>query len=363
MSFGKIIKDLRKEANMTQEQLAEMLDISPQAISRWENGAAMPDISLLPMLSNIFGVTSDELLEINIEKNTRIIEEALSTAQQASHSGNFERAVEILQNAHRKYPRSYKIMERLANAIICVNSRKGIKDYSEVITLCENILENCTDSMIRYNALDLLGTAYGYEGKEEEMLKVAEQMPPFEFCREVFMLYHITKGEERLVQRQEYLSTLVTQLVETMSLISFHNGDDGKFIYSESDRIKILKQIVDIVDILYPECDYQYKAQYAEQACLLLINIYAKNNDEENTLYWIEKACDYIICFDTYDFEAEHTSPAFRGYSDGGWIPENGKNHSAEFLEYLSNSKFDVIRSHGLFKKVISRLKQIAVMP
>ena len=360
MPFGKIIKKLRLGANMTQEQLAEMLAISPQAISRWENGAAMPDISLLPMLSNIFGVTSDELLEINLERSNEKIEALLVDARQATYNGEFERALELLRGAYRQYPRSYAIMEKLANAIINVNSRKGIKEYDEAIRLCKNILENCTDSMIRYNALELLGTAYGYEGKEDKVLEVAEQMPPFEFCREAFMLYRVTRGEERLKERQEYLSALATQFAESMSLIAFHGNNAGKAVYSDDERIKILKQIVDIIDILYPDGDYEYKAQYAEQACCFLIDIYMKNKDRENALYWIEKACDYIICFDTYDFDETHTSLVFRGYSDGGWIPENGKNHSAEFLDYLSNTNFDDIRNDIRFENVVYCLEKTA---
>ena len=62
MTFGKTIKALRRKANMTQEKLAELLSISPQAISRWETDAAMPDISLLPPLANLFNVTTDFLL-------------------------------------------------------------------------------------------------------------------------------------------------------------------------------------------------------------------------------------------------------------------------------------------------------------
>ena len=62
MTFGQTIKSLRREANMTQENLAELLSISPQAVSRWETDVAMPDISLLPPLANLFNVTTDYLL-------------------------------------------------------------------------------------------------------------------------------------------------------------------------------------------------------------------------------------------------------------------------------------------------------------
>ena len=62
MSFGETIKTLRRNSNMTQEKLAEILSISPQAVSRWETNIAMPDISLLPPIANLFGVTTDFLL-------------------------------------------------------------------------------------------------------------------------------------------------------------------------------------------------------------------------------------------------------------------------------------------------------------
>ena len=62
MSFGQRIRELRRKNNMTQEELAELLSISSQAVSRWETDAAMPDISFLVPLANLFGTTTDELL-------------------------------------------------------------------------------------------------------------------------------------------------------------------------------------------------------------------------------------------------------------------------------------------------------------
>lgn len=62
MTLGNRITMLRKEKELKQDQLAEMLNISPQAISKWENNQTCPDISLLPQLAKILGVTVDELL-------------------------------------------------------------------------------------------------------------------------------------------------------------------------------------------------------------------------------------------------------------------------------------------------------------
>ena len=68
MSFGEVLKELRKEANMTQEQLAQRLAISPQAVSRWETGFAMPDISLIVPIAEVFEVSTDMLLRHHDEE-------------------------------------------------------------------------------------------------------------------------------------------------------------------------------------------------------------------------------------------------------------------------------------------------------
>lgn len=60
--IGKKITDLRKATNMTQMELADKLGISFQAVSNWERGNTMPDISKLPELAEIFGISVDELL-------------------------------------------------------------------------------------------------------------------------------------------------------------------------------------------------------------------------------------------------------------------------------------------------------------
>ena len=55
-SMGQIMKRLRKEHNLTQEELAEQLNISAPAVSKWENDTGMPDISQVVPLANLFGI-------------------------------------------------------------------------------------------------------------------------------------------------------------------------------------------------------------------------------------------------------------------------------------------------------------------
>ena len=68
MEPGKKIRQLRFKAGLTQEQLAEKLGIGAQAVSKWENAVAMPDITLLPLLAEIFGVSIDDLFDLTVEQ-------------------------------------------------------------------------------------------------------------------------------------------------------------------------------------------------------------------------------------------------------------------------------------------------------
>ena len=72
--IGRKISEFRKVSNMTQMELADRLNISFQAVSNWERGNSMPDISKLPELAELFGISIDELLGKKSELITNIIE-------------------------------------------------------------------------------------------------------------------------------------------------------------------------------------------------------------------------------------------------------------------------------------------------
>ena len=72
-TLGSRITEYRKKCNMTQEQLAEYMEVSPQAVSKWENDISCPDISALPKLADIFHITVDELLVGEKKQEVRML--------------------------------------------------------------------------------------------------------------------------------------------------------------------------------------------------------------------------------------------------------------------------------------------------
>lgn len=66
MNIGKKIKLLRKENNMTQKELALKIDVSPPTVTKYENGQLEPNLNILVKISQLFNISIDDLLEINI---------------------------------------------------------------------------------------------------------------------------------------------------------------------------------------------------------------------------------------------------------------------------------------------------------
>ncbi|MBI9012194.1 MAG: helix-turn-helix domain-containing protein [Clostridiales bacterium] len=84
MQIGKKIKQLRVKQGLTQEQLANYLNVTFQAVSKWEQGSTSPDISLLPKLSTYFGITIDDLFTLNSDAHLERIENMLLNERELS---------------------------------------------------------------------------------------------------------------------------------------------------------------------------------------------------------------------------------------------------------------------------------------
>jgi len=86
--IGKLLKDLRKEKRLTQENFAEIVNVSNRTVSRWENGNNMPDLDILIQLSDYYEIDLRELLdgERKSEKMNKALEETVLKAVNYSNN-------------------------------------------------------------------------------------------------------------------------------------------------------------------------------------------------------------------------------------------------------------------------------------
>lgn len=148
LDFGNRIRTLRLSRSMTQEQLAQRLSVSAQAVSKWESGTNMPDIQMLPDLSVIFGVTIDELFAMTDTIRMERIENMLYDVQFLSEE-------EFRQNErYLKELRSHPDHGDQATLLLAMLYNKRASEYHELAKpLAREALQRLPGKKDAHNAI------------------------------------------------------------------------------------------------------------------------------------------------------------------------------------------------------------------
>lgn len=127
MNIGLNIRRLRKNADLSQEMLAERLGVTFQAVSRWERNESYSDITLLPAIANFFGVTVDFLLGTEGEKEAEEVKDILERCNECETHYKGEEMRRIIEDGLKKYPGNFTLMAWYVYAFQRVNSEKAIE--------------------------------------------------------------------------------------------------------------------------------------------------------------------------------------------------------------------------------------------
>ncbi|MCL2013861.1 MAG: helix-turn-helix domain-containing protein, partial [Oscillospiraceae bacterium] len=98
------LKALRKKKDLTQEEAAEILGVSPQSVSKWERGDTMPDITLLPALANLYKVSVDTLIGMDKINDHQARSNIFITAHNHIRKGDINTAAEVFSDALKTFP-------------------------------------------------------------------------------------------------------------------------------------------------------------------------------------------------------------------------------------------------------------------
>ncbi len=175
-TMGQIIKRLRKEHGFTQEELAEQLGVTFQAVSKWENGSSMPDISQVVPLAAVFNVSTDVLFGIygtnNAKEVNRLIGDAYNMIDSPVTKEGLRRCYDALFKGLLKYPNNSGILMQCLETGIslaypeneCYDEENGEAIYRECIREADIVIkysENATDVLRAHMIMVMLHAAYG----------------------------------------------------------------------------------------------------------------------------------------------------------------------------------------------------------
>lgn len=173
MTIGANIKRLRTAKNITQEQLSVAMNVTCAAVSKWERGETYPDITLLQPLAYFFEVTLDELMGYDQKKVQADIDETIALYRKHWKDS---KGREIIVKAYHDYPNDYRIMHyymwNIGGDMADNNPTVLIEHKEEFLSICEKILDGCTEDALRLNAWNMRAKILHAEGKTDEALRI-----------------------------------------------------------------------------------------------------------------------------------------------------------------------------------------------
>lgn len=235
MNIGNKIRELRKQRGITQEQLAESIGISFQAVSKWENNIALPDITLVPVLASYFGVSMDELFDFNLKEIEHAVMIITEKAYQYRESNPAE-SRRILEEGLKKYPEND----------ILLNNLLYVLDYSvkpdETIAIASKLIEKTNQNDVKYDALRFLAYAYKAKGDLESAEAAIEQIPEIYFTKLTEKAYLLSgKAKFEAAEKQKWIS--FENLLQMMWKLAEYYEENGKIDKAIAETKKALNLI------------------------------------------------------------------------------------------------------------------------
>ena len=240
MKIGEKIQTLRKQKNISQEVFANYLGVSFQAVSKWETGTTMPDVTLIPAIASFFNISTDELFDYNLLETERQVRSICEEA--CKYRGDdASRAEKILRNGLKKYPGN----EIILNNLLYTLDFQTRKD--DVIDICKTLIESAKDDAVKYDACRILAECY-HENGQQDLVKPTLQIIPEIYFTKLELMATLLSGEDcyEAAQKQKNIAAeeLINMLIITGKCLK-ENGDVEKAITQFKIAQKIINAFAD----------------------------------------------------------------------------------------------------------------------
>ena len=177
MNIGTTIKQMRKQCDLTQEQLAEALGISISAVSQWEVGQTMPDISMLAPLAYIFNVTTDELLGVEQKSIDLTVRQRTKQAVALSVRGEKDKMLALAEQTYKEFPHALSAISMYAWVLESTADAEHPERWDESIRISQKILQRSPDDRERTACNYRICKCYAKKGDKESALTYALRLP------------------------------------------------------------------------------------------------------------------------------------------------------------------------------------------
>ena len=270
LDLGQKIRELRRRDGRTQENLAEALGVTSQAVSRWEANGGYPDMEMIPSIANYFGISIDELFGYDNERSQKIDELVKKIdSMNLQNNGvdiNIDECITLARNSLIEFPGNEKIMLCLASVlynagyvrygechlsdeegydVLDIERHRTYNEWKEAISLYEKLLKTMEDSESRHRVIRELTQLYLNIGEHTRALEIIETAPNVYGSR-AFLKAKATDGKKRAEAYGEALLSTVRACSELMVTGVIAYGQNMPV----SDKVQSLRGAIDIFHII-----------------------------------------------------------------------------------------------------------------
>ncbi|MBO4931408.1 MAG: helix-turn-helix transcriptional regulator [Clostridia bacterium] len=336
INLAEPLRRLRTARGITQETLADFLGVSSQAVSKWERGDGLPDITMLPPLANYFGVTLDELMNMDELCNREKLAEMKKKHRELRSAGRDEEDLSLLREILRQFPNDYETMAELA---------EYLPDSREGLTLCRRILDFCPDNDLRsYAAYQEASLLFALDRKDEALEKT-KKLPPLEYCRELNIPW-LLGGEERVKRCQETIRLLGWAFFGQIEQMA------DETVFDAETCIALFQKAIDMYDVIYGDGNMCY-THLRVSRCYYYMGLYALDLEQfDRMAVYFAKTAEHAKLFDSLPEETTFTSLLLNRLM----FERNGTSGigtcTEEYRDWLSNK--EKLKASGRYDEVLA---------
>lgn len=367
-TIGQIIKRLRKERNFTQEELAEQLGVTFQAVSKWENDTGMPDISQIVPLASVFGVSTDLLFGLSgknsAEEAEKLICEARGEIPSPATKEGVLRCYRMLTKGLAKYPSNTALLMNCLEAGISLafpendvyDRENGKEIYRDCIRFADLVIKyggNTNDVMRARMIMVLLHSAYGNMDAAEHHAK--------QFPRRADMTVHTmqayiahfekdTPKENRCYQTD--LAYHLCAMLDDLVAVGYCYFRIGRY----ADTRLALNTALEMIRLLFGEEEAIPALHRRERGDIyvLLAQLSLQEGNVDGALKELEQTVDFYLSERKNHRGQDVATPLFCRADFNFWYPDSGEK--SRIKARLSHPVFKPLEKEERYRALFERI-------
>lgn len=363
INFSKNLLSLRKKKKITQEDLANYLGITKAAVSKWELGQSYPDITLLPIIANYFGITIDKLLGYEPFMEDNEVKKLYAQLIEEFATEEFEQVYDKCRGYEKKYYTCYFLQFHLGllycnHAYLAGNQEQIIKIYEHAKEIFKRIEENCGDVNLAKEALSIKCFCNLAMGKADEIIGDLEGNNSVSLPVETILskAYQIKGEKENAIKTlQIFIFDNFMNSIQAMTeILNCYDDNEEKLELYVDKLIKIMN----ILDL---------KNEYPQALLNIFTSlsiIYGSRGNKERCIKYLQQSADLISKTKVFDLKENKNQmfnylPEFIEKMKIGNILPRSKELVSESVKDLikTNPSFNIIRDDIRYDNILKELE------